>query len=340
MLIGTENSHLRKYLTTLGVSIVAASIAFAGFFFRSQGDLLVESETISKLTPSARRTLERRQAYLELAAGALPWVLLVCISVGLFLAAWGIAGWAARQSVIDQKDDAERDRSTLEVRMLSRGEEAARRTREVVEDSELEARTLVRGRMAILPASLGSALPLDRTSRKEGDVASRVHIHELVETKLIGALSGALHAPVDRNVRIRSHGRTAAFDAIVRPGLGSPNLIVEVGVLFGGPAATKNLSNRLHSGIMRLVEGIGLLAVDGGEHRGLLFLVCEDLDAVIRAGVQSRTDVLLEAVNHPIDVVVMDSQTALSISDSELASRLGWLKQEDSRSSSRAQTST
>ena len=114
MLIGTENSHFRKYLTTLGVSVVAASLSLAGLFLRVQDDLVIENDKLSKLTLSAQDTIRLRQSYLSHATAVLPYATLGLVALGLTFALFGLVGWRKRQEISDQREEFERDKTRVE----------------------------------------------------------------------------------------------------------------------------------------------------------------------------------------------------------------------------------
>lgn len=208
MLIGTENSHLRKYMTALGVSIIAGSFTLGGLFFRTQADLLVEANKVAALTPTAQRTLARRQDYLEFATFLLPWILATTVLIGIFLAVWGLRGWSARQRVIDQKQDAERDRSRLEVSKLTRDEEEAKRAREAVESVNLAPeQPKTGGKVSILPPQTVDQADVDKTTTIENaDVNARIRAIQVVENHFNETLAVATRMNVESNVRIMRAG--------------------------------------------------------------------------------------------------------------------------------------
>src|SRR4051794_15593633 len=112
----TDQSHLRKYLATLGVAIIAGVISLSGLFLRLQDDLLVKKEDLASLTPTARGTIERRQDYLGVATTALPYFLVGGCLLGASLTGYGLVGWAKRQKVADKLEDIARDKGEAELR--------------------------------------------------------------------------------------------------------------------------------------------------------------------------------------------------------------------------------
>lgn len=128
----TENSHFRKYLTTLGVSIIVAAIAAGGFLFRGQADLLVDQKKLAELTPIARRAIERRQEIILLATQWSPLVVSLICLIGAIISIIGITGWSRRQKVVDSREDLEADKTRAEIRALTK-EEKERKTEEDVQ---------------------------------------------------------------------------------------------------------------------------------------------------------------------------------------------------------------
>lgn len=147
-MIQTDQTHLRKYMTTLGVALVAGSISLAGLFFRLQGELLMTSKDLAATTPLARRTIEQRQGYLARATEVLPFVLAVGVLLGVCLAIYGLIGWARRQEVSDEIEDQAREKGKAELRGLSDLEKVAR--------LEREAASAVEGEDAVEPAAPSS----------------------------------------------------------------------------------------------------------------------------------------------------------------------------------------
>jgi hypothetical protein len=104
-MFSTDPTHLRRYFATLGAAIAVGTFSVAGLFLNLQQDLLVTQSTFEKLTPTARAALMRRQEYLSFGTAILPWFVLVGFLSGIGLSVYGMAGWAKRQKVIDERED-------------------------------------------------------------------------------------------------------------------------------------------------------------------------------------------------------------------------------------------
>src|SRR3712207_1905937 len=101
-MLTTDQSHLSKYLATLGVAIFAGTISLCGLFLKLQDDLLVKGSDLEALTKVAQATIERRQHYLDLGTAALPWFLAIGCLGGACLTAYGLRAWSKRQPVADR----------------------------------------------------------------------------------------------------------------------------------------------------------------------------------------------------------------------------------------------
>lgn len=131
----TDQTHLRRYFATLGVAIAVGTLSLAGFFLQLQQQLLVTNSTLVKVTPTARQAILRRQEYLYLGTLILPWFVLVGFVGGIGLAIFGIAGWARRQKVIDEREDVGLRREKVELHHLTGAEREAKLDREVKESA-------------------------------------------------------------------------------------------------------------------------------------------------------------------------------------------------------------
>jgi hypothetical protein len=134
----TDQTHLRKYVTTLGVAITAGTLTLAGLFLKLQQDLLITKSTLGQVTPTARTALLRRQEYLSIGTSVLPWFVLIGFVGGISLSIYGVIGWAKRQKVIDEREDIGLRKERVELLQLTDAEKAdklERDAKETVKDS-------------------------------------------------------------------------------------------------------------------------------------------------------------------------------------------------------------
>lgn len=221
-MLTTDQSHLRKYLATLGVAVFAGVISLSGLFFRLQNDLLIKQSDLDDLTPAARETIERRQAYLEAATTILPWFLIIGCLMGLGLTAYGLAGWARRQSVADEIENIARDKGKTELRKLTDAERVQRLEDEaasaVAEDDEsVQAAVKADGAGAPNPeAAEQPSVTVDDRHQRTTEAFQRMVQAELDIGHKLGALLGSRYR-IELGVQASRGAARQEFDILARP---------------------------------------------------------------------------------------------------------------------------
>lgn len=107
MLPQTDQGSFFKYLSTLGVAVVAASLGATGFILRTQSDLLVDRKKLNELTSTAREAIQEKQKLILWITRYLPTGLLICTLFGCLLVCLGLWGWKRRQNIADERDKVE-----------------------------------------------------------------------------------------------------------------------------------------------------------------------------------------------------------------------------------------
>lgn len=107
MLGPTDQGHFLKYLTTLGVAIVVASLGLGGFLLQTQSDLLITRDELAKLTPAARDAIDHKQQIVLHVTVYAPYVLGLLVVGGTAMAVVGLIGWRRKQTVLDDRDEVE-----------------------------------------------------------------------------------------------------------------------------------------------------------------------------------------------------------------------------------------
>ncbi len=88
--VSDSGSHVRRYLTTLGVAIVIGSLSAGSLFLRDSGLLAFKQADLAQLTPTAQQTVERRQSYLLVLTNLLPWLVVGGVLTGSLLVFFGL----------------------------------------------------------------------------------------------------------------------------------------------------------------------------------------------------------------------------------------------------------
>jgi hypothetical protein len=117
MLGPTDQGHFLKYLTTLGVAIVVASLGLGGYLLQTQSDLLIKREELAKLTPVAREAIDHKQQVALQVTTFAPWVLGLMALGGVIMAVIGLTSWRKKQALLDKRDD---ERAQAEVAKINR----------------------------------------------------------------------------------------------------------------------------------------------------------------------------------------------------------------------------
>jgi hypothetical protein len=265
VLIGTDNSHFRKYLTTLGVSVIAGSLSLAGLFYNLQGDLMVKQEDLNQLTPAARATIEQRQAYLQIAADIAPFVLLAMVTAGILMCSFGLHGWFKRQGTADNREDLELRKLSFELQKLTDEQRVEVLEREVQASSNADDNSdELEGRTTRTPPKL---VPNPQRSR----VRSRILEVDALVTSKLKEQFGLERVLTQVGVPRSPQNREMHFDAVVRPINGDQGLVVEITYTEN----VKNLNNRLIDAGVHAAEGASALArvLGGGQYRPVAVIV-------------------------------------------------------------------
>ncbi|MEV7398177.1 hypothetical protein [Aeromicrobium sp. NPDC092404] len=232
-MLPTEAGHLSKYLTTLGVAIVAATISLAGLFLRIKTELLIPLEELDRLTPEARQTVLQRQEYVAFATDHYWTFVCVGVGVGVMLFVVGLYRWIPKQAELDKYDQVLMRKVESEVRPLTEPEQENRRRAEAVE--------IVKSAPLIEPADAektgqggggeNNDLHLQTSDhRGGGEVAEQMRQLTGLETYFAGLLARALGGAwrIDVGVAVRSMGGDAEVDYLITPRRGGPSFAVEL----------------------------------------------------------------------------------------------------------------
>lgn len=143
MLGPTDQGHFLKYLTTLGVAIVVASLGLGGYLLQTQSDLVIKREELAKLTPVAREAIDHKQQVVLQVTTFAPWVLGLMIVAGVTMAVIGLTGWRTKQALLDEVDrvglaKANRELDLMQMTPKEAQDSLAAEAEELVEDEMAE----------------------------------------------------------------------------------------------------------------------------------------------------------------------------------------------------------
>lgn len=138
MLPPTDQGHLRKYLATLGVAVVVASIAVGGFILQIQNDLLVEQKKINDASETGRLAFDKKQHIILFLFQWSPLALGLLALSGIGLAVYGLRGWSKKQKVVDQKEENEAAKVKVELESLRASEHRKALERERAVEAAIE----------------------------------------------------------------------------------------------------------------------------------------------------------------------------------------------------------
>lgn len=231
-----EYGNLYKFMASVAIVLIAASVAVPWLLTHSISVLLVSQETLDGLPEQARDSLARRRDLIVWAQDWLPLpVFLILGGCGIALLAWALIQWAPSQRRADAVDQITLEKSEAEYRNMTRDEAEARREDEVAEAvvgqvSASHGLALVGQAEAVVrsaestagsPTSSESEERTQRTDRPDlPPVAAMLERLRLTERR-VGDLFVAAYAPpfqVEREVRFtKGHSEGRTLDILLDP---------------------------------------------------------------------------------------------------------------------------
>ena len=307
-MFSTDQSHLRRYLTTLGVAIAAGTLSLAGLFLKLEQDLLVTTTTLGQLTPTAHSALLERQRYLAIGTSILPYFVIVGFLGGLSLAAYGLIGWGRRQKVTDALEDLALQKGRVEFRQMTAQEQAEKLNREAKE-------------------SVADIAPADTAKQVEqtwgetqrqlmSDARNRVMI---LEASLIDKLRTALGwEAVQPNLHLSGQTFRVTVDAVAR--VGDRDIVVELKYV----ASTSDPFRRVREAF-RQIDVVVQAVIDAGTSDALgvvLFVISDDIGIAFEERLVRSANSMTDRVKTPHRSIVMRYSEFLSISPNDFVRKL------------------
>jgi hypothetical protein len=227
-----EFGDLNRFLVSLGLALIASSVALAWLFFREPFDLTIPIDTLQKMTPLARSVVERRQAMMGSVLTVLPWASGAGTIGGALLVLYGLWRWIPYQRDYELLQRTARLRAEHEYRQMTSAEVVERARQDVVAEQ----------------SSFGGAAPSMLDAAVTDYIANE------------SALFDALESRLPEDYELLSHQRTPmfSFDALLRSrSARGPEYIIEFKNL--SPDASSRL---LVEALRHVSEAAGWLGLD------------------------------------------------------------------------------
>ncbi len=223
-----EFGHLSKFIVSVGLALLAISVAGPFVVQQSLNVLLVAESSLSDLTPAGRDAILLRQERALWVDQHLTVVSVILAIAGFFLVVWGFIGWRRRQRRIDQGEDYDVATKKAQVEALDKKEISEKLEAETKEELGVQPLSEELQTEAPVAQDLGARNELGREDgpapSEAGSPVSRYQARrELLEAteRLVAGLTSvafsATHS-VQSNVRIRDEaGFSALADVFASP---------------------------------------------------------------------------------------------------------------------------
>lgn len=202
----TEYGHFYKWVTSIGLALIIASVAVPWFIHQSLGNLAIPAQDLVRLTETAREVVEKRQNELAFVQTLEPWLFAFLLASGLLVTYRGLVGWKLRQDKLDEGEDVELATRRLNLEHLSADEQAIK----VADEAHSEA---TGDETAIDEEPTGAARPTPDGAQIAARIAEIKQLEVITSTKLAEAFGPGFD--ISQNVRVRtSAGIGITVDAV------------------------------------------------------------------------------------------------------------------------------
>jgi len=230
-----EFGDLNRFLVSLGLALIAGSVALAWLFFREPFDLTVTVETLQKMTPLARGVVERRQALMGSVLHVLPFVSAAGALSGVGLLIYGLKRWIPYQRDYELLQRTTRLRAEYEYHQMTNAEVVENARLDVVAEQPSQAHG------ATTPAAIDAAVA--------DCLATEATLFDVMASRL----------PEDYELLSHQRSSMFSFDALLRSRSSKgPEYIVEFKNLARDASA-----RRLIEALRHVSEAAGWLTLDG-----------------------------------------------------------------------------
>ena len=252
-----EYGTLYRFVASLGLLAVVASVAVPWLFISNTGILMITQEQLELLTQSARNVIELRQEGIALAQAGLVAFALFLFLAGISALWWSVTRWASRQHAEDKKYDIELLKAQGEFEAVDDADVAAKSTEEAL---ALASESLA-DHVAI-PVPTQDPPESSATLYSSGQAVSQAReSYSDAENRLLNLLREAYEPAfhITGNVRSKSSPQGYVLDFLVDPrteGDSGP-----IGIELKLVSRTANPANRIREAMLVLAEATEKFAV-------------------------------------------------------------------------------
>ncbi|QYI99174.1 hypothetical protein K0028_04440 [Curtobacterium flaccumfaciens pv. flaccumfaciens] len=232
--------HLYKYISSVGLALLAAAIVLPWFVLQANEPFLIKTSALKQLTSEAQSAIEDRQHLLSEVQGWMLWISLLLGLVGIGLIGWGFVGWRRQQRRHEDSEEEDLKRKRLDYRLASPAEVRAEQRKEEAEESANQEASDAAAQPGKSSAPQG-ALPAGPTPRERWD---RLRATETkFNAQLALAFSGEYQVATDVRV-VTESGRSVIVDVLAQAADG------KAWAPFVVDTAVRMSSNLVHSTVM------------------------------------------------------------------------------------------
>jgi len=129
-----EYGDFYKFIVSIGIALIIAAVVLPWLFLREPFDLLLDSNQLARLTPSAQAIIAEREHFLATIFHLVPWISGAQFVAGTFLVIAGLAKWRERQILRDRSEELSVKKQELELTSMPAEEVNAKLEADVEQD--------------------------------------------------------------------------------------------------------------------------------------------------------------------------------------------------------------
>ena len=129
-----EFSDLYKFLTSIGLVIIAAAFIIPWLFMRQDMSIVLSAEDYNQLADSSKELTDKRISLNTRVVNTLPWLSLTLLMIGSAIIGFGISKWKKKQDVVDESEKLKLAKLRAEVEPLEPSEIQDKANNEIEEE--------------------------------------------------------------------------------------------------------------------------------------------------------------------------------------------------------------